>query len=179
MRALVATTVVLALALAPSADARRAATTSEAAAITKAVKTSSLTRGVPSSRYDVKNIRISTVDSSWSAADVIPKPAFRGQVQQAVVLLRRRNHRWVRSTSAARWAAPARPRRCCATCASTCAAEKFVGLTTTRAAVNGAILSQWRSRPSWSTCMPTTRCTSSRRSTGARRQSAPRGGSRA
>jgi hypothetical protein len=95
MRALAAATVVLAVALAASADARRAPTKPEAAAITKAVKTSSFTRAVPSSRYDVKNIRISTVDSSWSAGDVIPKPAYRGQIQQSVVLLRRRNHRWV------------------------------------------------------------------------------------
>jgi len=95
MRALVATTVVLAVALAPSADAHRAPTKSEAAAITTAVRTSSLTRAVPSSRYDVKNIRISTVDSSFAAGDVVPKPRFRGSVQQAVVLLHRRNHHWV------------------------------------------------------------------------------------
>ena len=97
MRAPVATAVALAVALAgvTTAEAKRAPTNSEAAAITKAVKTSALTRGVPSTRYDVRNIRISTVDSSFAAGDVVPKPKFRGTVQQAVVLLHRRNHRWV------------------------------------------------------------------------------------
>jgi hypothetical protein len=95
MRAILATTLVFVVAWVPSADARRAPTKTEAAAIAKAVKTSSLTRAVPASRYDVRNIRISTVDSSFAAGDVIPKPAFHGSVQQSVVLLHRRNHRWV------------------------------------------------------------------------------------
>ncbi len=93
-RALLAASVVLAIVWTPTADARRAPTKSEASAITKAVKASSLTRGVPTRRYNVANIRISTVNPSFAAADVVPKPAYRGTVQQSVVMLRRRNARW-------------------------------------------------------------------------------------
>ena len=94
MRALLACTVCFVAMGTGIAQAQRAPTRAESAAIVKAVKTSRLTRGVPSSRYDVKKIRVSTVNGSFAAADVVPKPAFRGQVQQAPVVLRRRNRHW-------------------------------------------------------------------------------------
>ena len=56
MRALLACTVCFVAVGAGVAQAQRAPTRAESAAIVKAVKTSRLTRGVPSARYDVKKI---------------------------------------------------------------------------------------------------------------------------
>ena len=74
---------------APGATASKRPTSSQAAAITRAVQTSEVggMDRVPRNRYVVSHRRISTVETSWAYARVQPRKRFRDTFQSAYVML--------------------------------------------------------------------------------------------
>jgi hypothetical protein len=64
------------------------ATSSQASAVAKAVRTSPVDDidKVPTKRYSVTNVRISTVSKAWAMASLVPREAYRNTFQTATVV---------------------------------------------------------------------------------------------
>jgi hypothetical protein len=64
------------------------ATSSQASAVAKAVRRSPVddVDKVPTKRYTVTNVRISTVSRAWAMASLVPTKAFRNSFQPATVV---------------------------------------------------------------------------------------------
>jgi hypothetical protein len=85
---LVAVALLVPLVLAAGALARKNATPTQAKAVSQAV-TSSPVGGinkVPTRRYTVTNVKISTVSKAWAMASLVPTKAFRKSFQAATVV---------------------------------------------------------------------------------------------
>jgi hypothetical protein len=80
--------VVLFLTAAGEALASTRATSSQASAVAKAVRRSSVDDidKVPAKRYSVKDVRISTVSKAWAMASLVPTKAYRNTFQPATVV---------------------------------------------------------------------------------------------
>jgi hypothetical protein len=85
-------------ALAASALARKNATPAQARAVARAVKSSPVggINTVPSNRYVVRKVEISTVSKAWAMASLRPTKAARDRFQPAVVVA-------VQPAGTARW----------------------------------------------------------------------------
>ena len=77
------------LVAAPGAAASKRPTSSQAAAITRAVQTSTVggVNDVPRNRYVVSHRRISTVETRWAYAQIQPRKRFEDTFQGAYVML--------------------------------------------------------------------------------------------
>jgi hypothetical protein len=64
------------------------ATSAQTSAVAKAVRSSTVggINKVPTKRYTVKNVRISTVSKAWAMASLVPTKAYRTTFQAATVL---------------------------------------------------------------------------------------------
>jgi hypothetical protein len=76
------------LVLAAAAPARKNATPRQANAVAQAVKSSPVggINKVPSNRYTVTNVRISTVSKAWAMASLKATRAFRNSFQAATIV---------------------------------------------------------------------------------------------
>jgi hypothetical protein len=81
-------TAVSVLALTGVASARKSATPSQVAALTRAVHTSVVGGAgtVPTDRYNVTGVKISTVSKSWATASLVPTSRFKDTFQSAYVM---------------------------------------------------------------------------------------------
>ena len=80
--------IVLTLATAGDAIASTHATSSQASAVAKAVRSSPVDdiNKVPTNRYTIGNIRISTVSKSWAMASLTATSAYRNRFQAATAV---------------------------------------------------------------------------------------------
>lgn len=75
-------------ALAGPALASKPASAPQAEFIIQAVETSPLTKRIPPADYQVRRIRVSTVNPRYASAFLQPSPRARNRVQSVVMLLR-------------------------------------------------------------------------------------------
>lgn len=73
---------------ATTALASKRASRSQASAVAEAVRSSPVggINRVPTGRYTVTNVRVSTVSPAWAMASVMPTKAFRNRFQSATVV---------------------------------------------------------------------------------------------
>jgi hypothetical protein len=81
-----------------TALASKSASRSQATAVTRAVQSSPVggINKVPTKRYTVARVRLSTVSSAWAMASLLPTKAFRNKFQSAIVVA-------VRPAGTSRW----------------------------------------------------------------------------
>jgi hypothetical protein len=71
-----------------TALANKSASRSQANAVAQAIRSSPVAQinRVPTNRYRVTRVRISTVSSAWAMASLVPTKAFRNTFQSAIVV---------------------------------------------------------------------------------------------
>jgi hypothetical protein len=129
--ALIAVALLVPLVLAAGALARKNATPAQGKAVAQAVKGSPVAgiNKVPTNRYTVTNVKISTVSKAWAMASLEPTKAFRNSFQAATIVAVQPAapaNGWSWISAALRSAAGSHPTLCSPTCSGSSAANRRV-----------------------------------------------------